>query len=238
MSYCSVCANGQMTIEEGPICTLTNKIADFEKSCSSFNLDFDKKNKKIREYQIEIENNIQKRSIFLKMIVNDEPELNYLIQKPIEAKLNNIRLDNEIVISETSKNKIHLLIIGVLLIGFAGIGIYNKNFDFNNHFLVAILTITFSLGLFAIYSFITNTVLFRMNQFGLTINKNDLIPWNRINYIHFSSKRNNRFTEDFLVVRMHLGLGKDKKILINYADINPSEMGVVVYNYIKAFKVN
>jgi hypothetical protein len=94
--------------------------------------------------------------------------------------------------------------------GITGMALYNINFSLDNIFMIFILSVIFILGIFSIYRFIKKPVLFKLNKSGIGDNT-EFIPWNRINYIYFNTKTNNGSTQEFLIVKMHLGFGKEKK---------------------------
>lgn len=53
-AYCKLCQYRDETAKDGIICTLTNKVADFEKECPSMNIDFDA----LEDKEIDVHNGI------------------------------------------------------------------------------------------------------------------------------------------------------------------------------------
>lgn len=239
ISYCSVCVNRHMTDEDEIICNLTHNFADFKNSCSSFKIDSERKKILISKYKIDIEESIQNQSSLIHRLTDNKPILKYLVESKNEKESNNDRLETEIIISESPFEKTHFLIYGLFFIGIIGIAIYEEGLDFNNYKNLSIFSFSLLISLFFLFNFLKNGVIFRISKIGITLKNNELITWNRINYIHYKIIETSRGSnENYLILRMHKGFGADRKIELNYANIGLNEIGEITYRYLNTFKVN
>jgi hypothetical protein len=71
LSYCSVCTNRTSNLQNGIICNLTNKQADFSDSCPNYILDKEKKEKITQDISIELKKKFDS-NILTKVIGNNE----------------------------------------------------------------------------------------------------------------------------------------------------------------------
>jgi hypothetical protein len=243
ITYCSVCKNGLKADDGELICGLTYKIADFENKCLSFIIDPLKKENKIKDYRININDSIQRKGEFFYGAFRSDSNLHFLPDISLENNFNQI--GDEVVILETRKKKFRLLLLGIIPIAFVAQLAYRDDRDFENYFWVAFMSVMVLASIFSIRHFLINRAIFRMNSLGLITTNGKLIPWNRINYIHFKLipdsikwKGMDRELIFCLVIRMHKGFGRDKMIDLGYAQMEINKIGELVHSYIKTFKEN
>ena len=228
-----------MTDEDELICNLTHNFADFKNSCSSFKIDSERKKTLISKYKIDIEESIQNQSSWVHRLTDNRPILKYLVEPKNKRESDNDLLKTEIIISKSPFGKIHFLIFGLLFLFIIGSGIYEEGLDFNNYKNLTIFSFLLVGAVFLLFKFLKNGEIFRMSKIGITLKDDNLIPWNRINYIHYKIVETTRGpNENYLILRIHKGFGTDREIELNYANIGLNEIGELTYRYLNTFKVN
>jgi len=245
ITYCSVCKNGLKSDEGELLCGLTYKIADFDNKCLSFIIDPLKKENQIKNYRIIIEDSIQRKGEFFYGAFRSDSNLKFLPDYHPENNLNSNQIGDEVIISESRKKKIRFLLFGIIPIAFVRELVYRNDKDLESYFWIAFMIMLVLVGIFSLRHFIINRTIFKMSRLGLMTTKGKLIPWNRINYIHFKLipdsikwRGMDRKLIYCLVIRMHKGFGRDILIDLGYAQMEINKIGGLVHSYIKTFKEN
>lgn len=229
ISFCQVCKLRKHDQHEGWICSLTNLPGDFEASCSSFELDIDRKMELSRSDVASIHQLIPQ--FFDPTVIQSSASVSWskLVQESDQKPL---KLFANEMATEYSGWK---SILGLLLlaVGTSGLG-YTFFFGFSfDSFLV--FSILFGLGSLLVYLFNPFKKVIVLNTEGVRFRNSQLLPWWAIRYAYFRHNSGGFQKTDLIFL---LQDGSSCKIPFSAIGSDPTGLGLLVHSFMAHFKKN
>ena len=139
LSFCKVCTNRRSSLKKGLICSLTSKIAEFEKDCTSFKIDELELGKIKKRFEIEINDNYATTKLgrFFSERIFENPKKNRNGKYLTKEKTHGLEFKKD-----ENYDKQILIIIGVIIVTLL-YGNYKNGFswDLNSENIIGVLII-------------------------------------------------------------------------------------------------
>ncbi|NIK93217.1 hypothetical protein GZ212_13725 [Mangrovimonas sp. CR14] len=227
LSFCKICINRKPSLKEGLICSLTGKIAEFEKECANFKIDGLELEKIKKRFETEINDKyaITKLESLFSEREFEKPEKNRNRKYLTKEKTHGLEFKKD-----KNYDKQILVMIGIIMVMLLyGNYINGFSWDLNSANIIGVLIMLF-LSLYYFYK-----AFYHKYKTLITIDENGIhqeektLYWNNIlDYGIIRGKGNNSMEKKIIIGTISSGI----------QEINISELNVTPEEFIEIIQLN